>query len=318
MAPYLRITTARLTTRFCTTAMAALLVLTIPAGGLASPGTAVRLAFARGAERGGGLYTIGFNGRGMKRVTSGQVEAPTWSPNGTRLAFSRTLNRGRSYEIYVVSATGARPHAITHGGGYAQSPSWAPSGSLILFSASGGSFGQSTDPSCAPNLWVVRPDGSGLRRLVRAGVEPAYSPDGRRIAFVRPDARDRPWLYIVGSSGGGVRRIGLGGHPSWSPDGRYLVVERGVGLNRIADLWVVRVSDGRATRLTRTSSVSELGPAWSPDGHWIAFSMARNGFQDIYALPASGGRPQAITHGPPNGANFEPAWQPDPPPVFTG
>lgn len=291
------------------TAWAAGLVSSSPAN--AGAGATARLAFARGADRGGGLYTIGFDGRGMKRVTSGQDEAPAWSPDGTRLAFSRTQNRGRSYEIYVVSATGARRHAITHADGYAQSPSWAPDGSRIVFSASGGRFGQSNDPSCAPNLWVVRPDGSGLRRLVRGGVEPAYSPDGRHIAFVRPDARDRPWLYIVESSGRDLRRIGLGAHPSWSPDGRYLVVERGVGLNRIADVWSLRVSDARATRLTRTPSVSEQGPAWSPDGRWIAFSMTANGFQDIYAMPASGGRPHAITHGPPAGGNFEPAWKPD-------
>ena len=278
----------------------------------------MRLAFARGADRGGGVYVIGFDGRGMKRLSSGHDEAPAWAPNGARLAFSRTGDRGRSYEIYVVSAAGARPYAITHGGGYAQSPTWAPDESRIMFSASGGRFGQSNDPRCAPNLWAVRPDGSGLRRLVRAGVEPAYSPDGRRIAFVRTDARDRPWLYIVESSGRGVRRMGLGAHPSWSPDGRYLVVERGVGLNRIADLWLLRVSDGRATRLTRTPSVSEQGPAWSPDGRWIAYSMVRNGFQDIYAMPAAGGNAHAITHGPPAGGNFEPAWRPEPQQSLTG
>ena len=295
-------------------AWAAVMALSNTAIGGTRLGVPMRLAFARGADRGGGLYTIGVNGRGMRRLTSGHDEAPAWSPGSTRLAFARTRNRGRRYEIFVVTATGARPHPITHGGGYAQSPSWAPDGSRILFSASGGRFGQSTDRSCAPNLWVVRPNGSGLRRLVRAGVEPVYSPDGRRIAFVRPDARDRPWLYIVGSSGRGQHRIGLGAHPSWSPDGRYLVVERGVGLNRVADLWLLRVSDGRATRLTRTPSVSEQGPAWSPDGRWIAFSVARTGFQDIYAMPASGGSPHAITHGPPGGSNFEPAWQPDPQP----
>jgi WD40-like Beta Propeller Repeat len=100
------------------------LVLSNPASGSAAAPT-MRLVFARGADRGGGLYTIGFDGRGMTRLTSGQDEAPTWSPNGTRLAFSRTWNRGRSYEIYVVSATGAHTYAITHGGGYAQSPSLA-------------------------------------------------------------------------------------------------------------------------------------------------------------------------------------------------
>jgi Tol biopolymer transport system component len=293
-------------------AWGAVLVLSGPSLAGAKAELHARLAFARGADHGGGLYTIGFDGRGTKRVTSGQDEAPAWSPDGARLAFSRTTDQGRSYEIHLVAATGVRAHAVTHGGGYAQSPSWAPDGSRIVFSASGGRFGQSTDPSCAPNLWVVRPDGSGLRRLLRAGVEPAYSPDGRQIAFVRPDSRDRPWLYIAGSSGRGVRRAGLGAHPSWSPDGRYLVVERGVGLNRVADLWLLRVSDGLATRLTRTPHVSEQGPAWSPDGHWIAFSVAGNGFQDIYAVSASGGGRHAITHGPPAGGNFEPAWKPDP------
>jgi Tol biopolymer transport system component len=320
MTRFTYITTARgmaLLTIFIAAWAAALMVSDTASGGPGA-GTPVRLAFARGADRGGGLYTIGFNGRGMRRLTSGQDEAPAWSPGGTRLAFSRTRDRGRSYEIYVVSAAGARLHAITRGGGFAQSPSWATDGSRIVFSASGGRFGQSTDRSCAPNLWVVRPDGSGLQRLVRAGVEPAYSPDGRHVAFVRPDARDRPWLYIVGSSGREAHRLGLGGHPSWSPDGRYLVVERGVGLVRTADLWVLRARDGRATRLTRTRSLSELGPAWSLDGRWIAFSITRNDFQDIYAMPASGGRPRAITHGPSGGGNFDPAWQPDRPPVFTG
>jgi Tol biopolymer transport system component len=310
-----------MTQRHGITRLAVLFAICATAGGVApaaasstssgmAASAALRLVYARGADAGGGLYLIGFDGHGRKRLTSGQDEMPAWSPDGSRVAFSRTRDRGRSYEIYLVRAAGGSPQAVTHGRGFAHSPSWAPDGSRILFSASGGRFGRSTDRNCAPNLWVVRPDGSGLRRLVRAGVEPAYSPDGRRIAFVRPDARDRSWVYIVGSAGQGVHRIGEGGHPSWSPDGRYLVVERGVGLNRIADLWLLRVSDGRATRLTRTSTISELGPAWSPDGHWIAFSMVDKGFQDIYAVPASGGRPHRITHGPRGGGNFEPAWDP--------
>jgi Tol biopolymer transport system component len=307
------ITIARLAISFavCAAAWGLVLVLTTTASGGTRAIDSLRLTFARSADRGGGLYVIGFDGRGMKRLTSGLDEAPAWSPDGRRVAFSRTPDRGHSYEIDVMTAKGARPRALTHGG-YAQFPSWAADGSRIVFSASGGRFGRSTDPSCAPNLWTMRPDGSGLSRLVRAGVEPAYSPDGRRIAFVRPDARDRPWMYIVGSSGRGVRRVGVGDHPSWSPDGRYVVVQRGVGLNQFADLWLLRVSDGRATRLTHTPTVSEQGPAWSLDGHWIAFSMVRRGVQDIYAIPAFGGSLRAITHGPRAGGNFEPAWQPRP------
>lgn len=287
--------------------VAAVMKASASGSGVAAP---AQLVFARGAETGGGLYTIATNGRGMRRITGGQDEAPAWSPDGTRLVFSRTRNRGQSYEIYVMTVARGRPRAITPSGGFAQSPSWAPDGSQIIFSASGGRFGQSGDHSCSPSLWVIKPDGTGLRRLIRAGVEPAYSPDGRRIAFVRLDAHDRPWLYIADSSGSGVRRIAVGAHPSWSPDGRRLLVERGVGLNRIADLWLLRVRDGHATRLTHTATLSEQGPAWSRDGRWIAFSMVRAGRQDIYAMPASGGRPHAITHTGANGGNFEPAWRP--------
>lgn len=176
-----------------------------------------------------------------------------------------------------------------------------------MFNAGGGRFGQSGDPNCTPNPWVVRPDGSGLHRLVRAGVQPAYSPDGRRIAFVRPDARETPWLYVVSSTGRGLRRVGVGSHPSWSPDGRRLVVERPVGPNRIADLWVVRVSDWRATRLTRTATVAELGPTWSPEGRWIAFSAVVGGEQNIYALRVSGGTRRAITHTGGRSGDYDPA-----------
>jgi Tol biopolymer transport system component len=268
------------------------------------------LVFARGSAASGGLYTLRTDR--IRRLTSGQAEGPAWSPDGARIAFSSTRDRGLSYGIYVVPATGGRPRAITSGGGFAQSPSWSPDGSRIVFSASGGRFGQSRDRNCIPSLWVMRPDGSRLRRLMRAAVEPAYSPDGRRIAFVRPDARDRPWLFVAASSGSNARRIGFGAHPSWSPDGRRLVVERGVGLNRVADLWLVSVSGGHAARLTRTPSLSERGPAWSPDGRWIAFSMVKSGRDDIYVIPVSGGRPQAITNTGADGGNFDPAWRPNP------
>ena len=273
--------------------------------------TSGRLVFARGAESGGGLYTAGLSG-GIRRVTAGQDEAPAWSPDGARIAFSRTRDGGRSYAIYVVTTEGRQLRALTHGGGYAQSPDWSPTGARIIFSASGGRFGESRDSSCRPSLWVMRPDGSELRRVVTAGVEPAYSPSGRQIAFVRTDARDRPWLYLADASGHGVRLIGEGADPSWSPDGKQIVVERGIGLIRVADLWILRVSDGRARRLTSTPTISEQGPAWSPDGRLIAFSMVRAGRQDVYVMPATGGRPHAITHTDANGGDFEPAWRASP------
>jgi hypothetical protein len=137
--------------------------------------------------------------RGLRRLSSGRDEEPAWSPDGSRVAFSRSRDNGRSYEIYVMTAPGGHARAITHGGGFAQSPSGAPDGSRIVFSASGGRFGRSSDPGCAPNVWVMRPNGSGLHRLLARGIQPAHSRGGDRLACVRPDRQDRPWLYLAGA-----------------------------------------------------------------------------------------------------------------------
>jgi Tol biopolymer transport system component len=261
-------------------------------------------------SRSPGLFSIRADGRDIRRLTSARDEGPALSPDGSRLAFVRTRDGGRTYELYVATASGGSPRRITSARGFAQAPTWTGDGAHVVFSASGGRWGTSKDPSCAPNLWIVRPDGGGPRRLVRRGVQPALSPGGRRLAFVRPDRREREWLYVARADGGGVKRLGRGSHPSWSPDGRRLVVERWSGPDRMADLWSVRVSDGRATRLTWTAGLSEVDPAWSPDGDRIAFSMFRGGRQEIYAIPPAGGEAVAITRSSRDAGLQQPAWRP--------
>ena len=255
-----------------------------------------------------GLFAIAADGAGMRRLTSARDEGPALSPDGSRLAFVR--NRSGAFELYVADGNGGSPRRITRAGGFAQTPTWAPAGSRIIFSASGGRWGTSRDPSCAPNLWSVRPDGTRLQRFLSRGVQPAFAPDGSRVAFVRPDASEREWLYIASANGLRPSRVARGAHPSWSPDSRSVVVERWTGANRMADLWSVRVADGRTTRLTHTAELSEVDPAWSPDGDWIAFSTFRRGRQDIYAVPATGGNPVAVTHSSRDKGLQQPAWRP--------
>jgi Tol biopolymer transport system component len=282
-------------------------VLSIPFGASAR-GAAVTGDLVFVQSRAPGLFAIGADGAGMRRLTSARDEGPALSPGGSRLAFVR--NRGGAFELYVADANGGFRRRITSARGFAQTPTWAPDGSRVVFSASGGRWGTSTDPSCAPNLWTMRPDGTHLRRFLSRGVQPTFSPDGRRLAFVRPDASEREWLYIANANGRRPDRIGRGAHPSWSPDSRRLVVEQWTGANRMADLWSVRAPDGRATRLTRTARLSEVDPAWSPDGDWIAFSMFRRGRQDIYAMPATGGKAVLVTHSSRDNGLQQPAWRP--------
>jgi hypothetical protein len=136
-------------------------------------------------------------------------------------------------------------------------------------------------------------------RLRRRGVDPAWSPDGRRLAFIAPGAGGADDLYVVDADGKHKGRLTRTDRvdeasPSWSPDGRHLVVERG-------DKLVVLRADGTGGRRL----VSGLEPAWSPGGVRIAFTDGDN----IYLIPANGGRAKRVTTA--LGAQTAPAWAPD-------
>jgi Tol biopolymer transport system component len=120
------------------------------------------------------------------------------------------------------------------------------------------------------NIYTVRPDGSDLRRLFRDGAfdrEPAWSPDGSQLAFVRrspPPGDDRHDLYVVNADGSGLRRLtqSVWKGVTWSPDGSR------IAFSRDGRLWTIEVESRRVRRVTRTPAER---PAWSPDGRWIAY-----------------------------------------------
>jgi Tol biopolymer transport system component len=176
-------------------------------------------------------------------------------------------------------------------------------------------------------IYTINADGTGLTRLTdnqSYDGEPAWSPDGQRIAFVSsrdfdPNGAER-WkrvLYVMDADGSNVRRLtsstGRARNPAWSPDGSRIVAEAvGSGSD---NLWVVSVDDGAAKPLFSTPSI-DMQPAWSPDGtrlaivsDWAAYDFV----WDIYLINADGSGFTAVTD-----LNIfdqrdylEPAWSPD-------
>ena len=142
--------------------------------------------------------------------------------------------------------------------------------------------------------------GRGGLRLLRSGaVEPAWSPDGRRLAFIAPGAGGNGDVFVRDADGTHRGRItqtdGVDeASPSWSPDGRYLAVER-------AGRIVILRADGGGERPLRAG----MQPAWSPGGRRIAFTDGDN----LYLVSAKGGRTRQLTSAA--GAQTAPAWAPD-------
>jgi dipeptidyl aminopeptidase/acylaminoacyl peptidase len=191
-----------------------------------------------------------------------RISRPTviaWAP-GSSIAVSTTTG--------VFSAASGRPARLltTRGSGFT-SLDWAPNGQTLLFGS-------------ASNLDVIQGDGAKLRSL-GAGVAGRWSPDGRRIAFYRPDG-----LFVMNANGTGAHQLARDRYatsaPTWSPDGKRIafVACSAAFLSRPCehqygfDLYSVLAAGGGKRRLTPKSGYPQC-PAWSKAGY-LAYTTADN------------------------------------------
>jgi WD40-like Beta Propeller Repeat len=195
-------------------------------------------------------------------------------------------------------------------------PSSAVRNGLIAFARGGPRSG----------LFTTNPDGTGLTKLpsVPGDTDPAWSPDGSKIAFVR-FREGGAGIWVVNADGTGTRRVTDGGPdvdgtdlgPAWSPDGSRIAFAREGRPAKAAtgntDIYVVNADGTDVVRLT-DDPMMEYAPTWSPDGSRIAFvayDLAAGGNPPsplrLYVMNADGTDMKAL--GPENVDG--PSWSPD-------
>jgi dipeptidyl aminopeptidase/acylaminoacyl peptidase/CubicO group peptidase (beta-lactamase class C family) len=275
---------------------------------------------------------------GARRLTRGPADtAPAWSPDGTRLAFLR--GGDGPAQLWLLPTAGGEAEAVTDLPLGAGAPVWSPDGTKIAFSAATGGPGDDKLAPIVSRRLDYQADGVGLLRGIRKHLfvldvesgqarqvtegdwhagEPAWSPDGTRLAFGAATAPDADLVYrapvhILDVTDDKARpRVaglaeGFAGAVTWTPDGDALLVVGMTG-DPVGHAGLLHLPlDGGPVRnlaawLDRNVMAGGPGypggvPRFTADGRTALFCVRDQGCTHLYAVDLAGGAPRPVVAG---------------------
>jgi Tol biopolymer transport system component len=283
-----------------------------------------RIVFASDADGDWDIWVMNADGSGAVNLTSDeepeggwQDTQPSWSQDGTRIAFASTREGGDT-DIFVMNPDGRGISPVTANDDPDYGPEWSPNGSRIVFTSERASAGE--DDS---DIFVVGADGTGIANLsapieAQAGQlqwldkDPDWSPVSDRIAFasaravagstegaywrivtMNPDGSDQVVVSNPEDPGGDPfpdDSPNFDEFPEWSPDGAWIAFATHQQPEQQWDIQIVRADGSDQQYVVNDASFEDMGPTWAPDGTQILFASNRggNGEMAIHSVDVSG------------------------------
>ncbi len=291
----------------------------------AFPGTNGKIVFERDPDGYFGpedpeIYSINFSGENLERLTNNTTRDtnPAWSADGKKIVYSAG-GRRNSYgaDLFVMKGDGSNKTRITRedeirGAAKANDldPAFSPNGRSIAF-VRNGPLPEGYDSN--NDIYKIGVDGKGLTRLVdipsveySSGGEPAWSPDGSRIAYFS-GVEEAYSIETVKPDGTGRKYVTTGYAPNWSPDGGKMTFHRSPDGGDSA-IYTADADGTDEEPLTGNGTDFDADPAYAPGGGRIVFSSNRDGDYDLYIMDADGTDVRQLTNL--RGADVAPDWRP--------
>jgi Tol biopolymer transport system component len=271
------------------------------------------------------VYAMNPDGSHQRQLTNFSVlgdfvEYPHWSPDGTKIVFTRFNSAVPDYELWLMNADGTGQHLLFAPTTAYEFPvaiggSFSPDGNRVVFSTDNGSGGL--------KIFRIDTDGTQLVQLTQQNplgethdVHPAYSPDGATIVFggfFRGGYLER--LYAMNATDGSnlhaISDPALGANgPDFSPDGQriaFWTYENQAGFGSNEEIWTSAAGGGSPTQLTHNNDSHQVPylqanhdglPSWAPAGDAIVFERDSGDFSSsgIYSVRSDGSDLKLLRH----------------------
>jgi Tol biopolymer transport system component len=315
--------------------LVAVTTLTAPLWAARPPAAAKGIVFQAKVHGAYQLFRIDSDGGGLRQITHIRVpgssipgvEQPAWSPDARTIVFDSDLHRTahRIVNLFTIGPGGDGLHEISlAAGGLAVAPAYSPDGKLISYE-----WDADAEPGHRQGIDVAHADGSRVARLteldsdVAVDGRPAWSPNGKWVAFTRIRGSGKGVIVKVERDGGG--RVVLtpprldANNAAWSPDGRRIAFNSantsvpGVSAN----VYVTNADGTSLHRLTHYAGGSRNAYMcdWSPDGKHIVFHVrgadaSGPGVNQLFVMDADGTHVRQLTHMPHGSNPSYASWSP--------